>query len=157
MRDLIDYVLEHTERGECKCGKCCDRGTASDPANGPHTVDMVFFKVAAKNNPDRNVFVELTHQNRKVTGTMFDFDPLDGAQIGAWIGDQGLAMLYMALGVSLGVFRLFSPETMLGMTGDQALELAGISYLSVQVANAGRIPSEQLMPPDGKHGQTQGV
>ena len=45
MESLIDYVLKHTERGECNCGQCLDRGDKPDPVG--HTVDLGFFKVAA--------------------------------------------------------------------------------------------------------------
>ena len=129
--NLIEYVIAHTERGECKCGKCCDRGDAPEPVG--HTVDMVFFKVAAKDSPNKKTFIELTKEHK---GEWGEVNPLDGAEhnymeLGRWIGDHGLAMQYMALGVSLGVFTLLSPA-MLKLDGPTALRMAGMGMLSIQ-------------------------
>jgi hypothetical protein len=132
MSTLAKYVHDHTERGECKCGKCADVGNSSDP-NG-HTIDMVFFKVAAKDNPSLEKFKRLTEEAKH--GAFADVDPFDGhehnyMELGAWIGDQGLGMLYMALGVSLGAFTLLSPA-LLGFSGPEALQFAGMGMLSIQ-------------------------
>lgn len=131
MKNLVDYVIHNTERGECHCGKCVDVGSAPDPQG--HTVDMVFFKVAKKNGATPEDFRKATAEHR---GEFAEVDPFDGKEhsyleLGGWIGDQGLAMQYMALGVSLGVFKLLSPA-MLGMTGNEALQLAGMGLLSIQ-------------------------
>ena len=61
--------------------------------------------------------MELTQKHR---GEFGDCDPMDGGEhnymeLGGWIGDQGIAMQYMGLGVLLGVFNLLSPA-MLGLT-----------------------------------------
>jgi len=132
MNDLAKYVYAHTERGECKCGKCLDAGDSPDPTG--HTIDMVFFKVAAKDEPNLDGFKRLSAEAKH--GDFGDIDPLDGAEhnymeLGAWIGDQGLAMLYMALGVSLGAFNLLSPA-MLGLSGPEAMQFAGMGMLSIQ-------------------------
>ncbi len=129
--NLVDYVLAHTERGDCKCGKCCDTTGRPDPQG--HTVDMVFFKVAVKDSPTKEEFVRLTREHK---GSLGDVDTLDGKEhnymeLGGWIGDQGIAMMYMALGVALGAFDLLSPA-ILGITGEQAREMAGIGYLAIQ-------------------------
>lgn len=132
MNDLAKYVSDHTERGECKCGKCIDVGDRPDPTG--HTVDMVFFKVAFKDEPTLEEFKRLTAESKH--GDYAEVDPLDGKEhnyieLGAWIGDQGLAMLYMALGVHLGAFELFSPA-LLGLSGPKALPFAGVGMLSIQ-------------------------
>lgn len=129
--NIIEYVVKHTERGECQCGKCIDSLGNHQPEG--HTVDMVFFKVAAKDAPEVREFVRLTRDHK---GAFTDIDPLDGKEhnymeLGGWIGDQGLAMLYMALGVRLEVFSLLSPA-LLGLTGDMAMQVAGVGLLSVQ-------------------------
>jgi hypothetical protein len=66
-------------------------------------------------------------------------DPLDGEEhnyleLGGWIGDQGLALQYMGLGVLLGVFKLLSPRTMLGdlITEEMGREMVGTGMLSIQ-------------------------
>ena len=132
MNELAKYVYDHTERGECRCGKCADVGNSPDPTG--HTIDMVFFKAAAKGNPTLDEFKRLTSESKD--GDFASVDPFDGKEhnymeLGAWIGDQGLAMLYMALGVSLGAFKLFSPA-MLGLDGTMALQIAGMGMLSIQ-------------------------
>jgi hypothetical protein len=131
MQSLIDYVLAHTERGECKCGKCFDAIGKPDPQG--HTVDMVFFKVAAKDAPSKETFVHLTNEHK---GDFCEVDPFDGhehnyMELGAWIGDQGIAMQYMGLGVALGVFSLLSPA-MLKLEGPLAMRMAQNGMLAVQ-------------------------
>ena len=55
-------------------------------------------------------------------------------ELGGWIGDQGIAMQYMGLGVLLGVFNLLSPA-MLGLTPDDPMfkQMLGMGMLSIQV------------------------
>lgn len=133
MSGLIDYVLAHTERGECKCGKCLD---AREGPNAPavHTVDMVFFTVALVGEPNAATFAELTKQH---PGEFCSVDPFDGKdhsylELGAWIGDQGLAMQYMSLGVMLGSFRLLGPSIMGIESGDpKAMQIASMGFLSI--------------------------
>lgn len=133
MSNLIQFVIANTERGECKCGKCIDAGSSPDPQG--HTVDMVFFKVAKKNGASVDEFTRFTAEHK---GHFGEVNPLDGKEhnymeLGGWIGDQGLAMQYMALGVLLGKFTLLSPA-MLGMSGPDALQLASMGLLSIQSA-----------------------
>lgn len=133
MSSLVDYTLSHTVRGECNCGKCIDRGDKSDPDG--HTVDIGFFKVAAKDNPDKETFLRLTKEHH---GEFGECDPMDGGEhnymeLGGWIGDQGIAMQYMGLGVLLGTFKLLSPA-MLGLTSDDPMfkQMLGMGMLSIQ-------------------------
>lgn len=111
---IAKYVADHTERGECKCGRCIDVGSAPDPS-GPHTVDMIMFKVAAKGEPSADEFRRLTREHQ---GYYAQLNVFDGAEhgyieLGGWIGDQGMALRYMALGAALGVFDLLTPRTIL--------------------------------------------
>lgn len=135
MKQLIDYVLSHTERGECKCGKCVDVGNKPDPAG--HTVDMIFFKVALKNNPNKEEFERLTKDN--VGGEFTNVDVFDGQEhnyieLGAWIGDQGLAFQFMAMGTLLGVFDLLTPVTVMGLPSSSPItqHLAGSGLVVVR-------------------------
>lgn len=111
---LRNYVLAHMERGECKCGRCIDRGDRPDPTG--HTVDMMFFVASPKDQPDAD---ELRRLIREHKGEFCEVNLFDGVDhsfmgLGGWIGDQGLALLFMALGSQLGLFRLLTPRTMLG-------------------------------------------
>lgn len=130
---IQEFVMNHTIRGECKCGQCVDVGTKPDPTG--HTVDMVFFKVAPVGEPSAEEFEAITKNTR---GEFTSCDPLDGKhhnyiELGGWIGDQGLAMMYMGLGTALGVFELLSPVTMLHIASDDPLakQIAGSGLLSV--------------------------
>ena len=136
MSDLAEYVRAHTDRGECDCGKCLDRGAYPGPTG--HVADVVFFTVAAVGNPDAETFRRLTAEH---PGDYGPVDPFDGAEhnfleLGAWIGNQGLAMQYMALGALLGVFRLLTPDTVLGLQpGDpMRMEIASAGFVAVQAA-----------------------
>lgn len=144
---LGDFVLAHTDRGECKCGKCIDVGFKPDPS-GPHTVNMIFFKVAGRLIEDqetmKTTFRSLTTAHK---GAYEEVNPFDGKEhgyleLGAWIGDQGIAMQYMALGVLLGQFQLLSPLTVLHLAKDDPLvvQLAGAGYLMVRVKENNECP-----------------
>lgn len=137
---LSQFITAHTTRGECQCGRCIDRGTKPEPAG--HTADLVFFKVAASGNPDKSEFIRLAKEHR---GEFCDCDPFDGKEhgymeLGGWIGDQGLAMLFMGLGSLLGVFTLITPRMLLG----DKPEMKG---LVMQMAESGMLTVAALAAP----------
>lgn len=132
MTPLVEYVLEHTERGECKCGACIDVGSKPEPTG--HTADLIFFKVVAANKPDKDEFIRLTKEH---VGDYGQPDLFDGAEhgymeLGGWIGDQGLAMQFMGLGFILGVFQLLTPNILGNMISpEQKMQMAGNGMLTV--------------------------
>ena len=76
------------------------------------TVNMEFFKVASKATPDAEEFIKLSGE---CEGEFAEVNPFDGSEhgyieLGAWIGSQELALLYMGLGVKLGLFQLLTPR-----------------------------------------------
>ena len=109
MSALADFVLLHTERGACTCGKCFDAPPNPQELQPTgHTADVGFFKVALVGEPDVLTFKKLIHEH---VGEFCDLNPLDGRAVnyitvGAWIGDQGLAMQFMGLGALLGLWTL---------------------------------------------------
>lgn len=128
---IADYVLSHTERGECRCGKCVDRGDAPDPPG--HTADVFFFPVASSGDPSADTFRALTASHG---GEFASVDPFDGKEhsyieLGGWIGDQGLALRYMGLGALLGVFQLLTPK-MLPISAELQQQMAGMGMVSIQ-------------------------
>lgn len=134
--ELGEYVLSHTERGECQCGSCIDTAyNANQPKPENHTIDMCFFTLAATNEPDAEEFKELTAAHQ---GEFCECNPLDGKEhsyleLGGWIGDQGLALQYMGLGAALGVFTLLTPKTVIKGIGDElAMQMAGMGFVTVQ-------------------------
>jgi hypothetical protein len=129
--ELIKFVTTHTQRGECQCGKCIDKGNAPDPTG--HVADLCFFKVAAVNNPDAQELFNLV-----IFGPLAGI--LDGQEhgymeIGGMIGSQDLALQLMGLGTILGLWNLYTPKSMLGdfITDDQAMDMAGNGLVSIQV------------------------
>lgn len=144
MSDLADYVVMHTVRGECQCGLCIDRGDKPEPTG--HTVDMIFFKVASAGESTSREFKRLTALHR---GEFNDVDPFDRnthsyIELGGWIGDQGLAMQYMALGVLLGVFELHTPDTLLHCKiSDDTVRTQMAAYGALGVTAVQEPPSEE--------------
>lgn len=130
---LADYILEHTLRGECRCGKCADRGSAPDPPG--HTADLIFFPVALKGNPTAKHFRDLTLNARYQDVKVFDGQDHSYIQLGGWLGDQGLALRYMGLGTLLNVFELLTPLTVFPgepkLDRGLVLQMAGNGYVSV--------------------------
>ena len=127
---LPSYVLNHTERGECSCGSCFDRGNNPDPTG--HVADTTFFKVAAKDSPCKGTFLDLCKSHR---GEFNEVNPLDGQEhsfieLGWWLGDRGIALRFMGLGALLGVFKLLTPETLIPMMP---------SDLKMQMAQSGLV------------------
>lgn len=131
IQELASYVLQHTRRGDCLCGSCCDAQDGSQPTG--HTADLVFFRVVSENSPSREEFERLTRENG--AGVFSSVDPLDGKEhsyleLGAWLGDQSIAMQYMGLGSLLGSFKLLTPKT-LKLPDDLAMQMAQRGFLSV--------------------------
>jgi hypothetical protein len=103
---------------------------------------MIFFKVGwSPETPDgrgltAEMFKKATIDYHNHHGNLV-VNPFDGGEhnyleIGAWIGDQGLGLQFMALGVLLGVFELLTPITVLGVTGEVAMMLAGSGLVMIQ-------------------------
>jgi len=122
---LRDFVVRHTERGECKCGKCYDRRVRPEPQG--HTADLTFFKVCAKSSPNPDDMREVVRNHQPVFTDAVD--PLDGEEhnyieLGAWAGDQETALRMMGLGSILGLWKLLTPNTILGDLVDEDMKMA---------------------------------
>jgi len=136
MDELIAAITRSTTRGECQCGQCFDKGAAADPIG--HVADLVFFKVGLSRTPmKRERFDQISREAK--AGAFATVDVFDGAEhgyieLGGWIGDQGLALRYMGLGVLLGAFELLTPLTVMGLTADHPLtmQMAGAGMVTVR-------------------------
>jgi hypothetical protein len=122
MKELHRFILAHAVR---------DQGGA--------VADMIFFKVGMVGNPTPEEFRSLTKEFR---GESIQCNPLDGnehnyIELGQWLGDQGMALMYMGLGSILGIFQLLTPKTMLGNAVDDAtaMKMAGVGYVAIQRAS----------------------
>lgn len=134
MSNLAEYVFTHTNRNACRCGQCVVSG--EDRPMSEHTVDMCFFDVCAKDNPDAE---ELKHLIAAHQGVFQDVNVFDGEEhnyieLGGWLGDQGLALQFMGLGAILGLWQLLTPITVAGFPKGHPLvnELAKAGLLTIK-------------------------
>lgn len=77
MSDLVTYVREHSDRNACTCGKYVVSGP-DHPMVG-HTVDMFFFDVCAKNEPNADTLRKLIAEHK---GEFNEVNPFDGQEHG---------------------------------------------------------------------------
>jgi len=127
---LCDYVLTHTKRGACTCGKCFD-APENPKQNQPdgHTVNLTFFKIAAESaNKDEFLFLVQKEHPEWLDGEEHSY-----FQIGADMGDQGIALMTIGLGHLLGVWKALSPDTLMpSLPEDLKLQMAGAGMVSLQ-------------------------
>ena len=98
--------------------------------------DVIFFSVKLKDQPSAGALRELIAAHR---GEFTDIDLFDGREhnflsIGAWAGDQRLALTLMGMGELLGLWKLLTPRSVLGATIPDELvrQMAGVGYVSIQ-------------------------
>ncbi len=125
--NLYEYVANNAIRGACTCGKCLDAPEDPDKHQpGGHTIDMAFFKVARTEDADAKTFQALveTEFPHWLDGSEYGYQ-----KVGAEMGDQGIAIMTIALGDLLGVWRAITPER-IGVPPDLALKMAGMGMLA---------------------------
>lgn len=133
IKDVADYVIAHSERGTCRCGRCADHpGIDKQPAG--HTADVVFFNVCAVEEPDANTFRLIIEGAKQ--GEFNDLDPWDGKEhgymeVGGWIGDQGLALQFIGLGSLLSLWPLMTPKMLPGLPDDLVMQMAGMGMVTI--------------------------
>ncbi len=133
MKELREFVMAHAERGTCRCGKCIDHPGEDKQPEG-HTADMVFFEVSTKDNPDADEMRRLIAESKQ--GDFCELDPFDGKEhsymeVGGWIGDQGLALMFMGLGHVLGLWPLMTPKMLPGLPDDLVQMMAGQGMVTI--------------------------
>lgn len=129
---LTEYVRTFSSRGACTCGKCCDAGPEKQQPDG-HTADVYFFEVAALPEADAATLRQLIGEHK---GVHNECDPLDRCEhsyieLGGWLGDQGLALMFMGLGTLLGLWRMLTPKMLPGLDKDTMDRMAGAGMLSI--------------------------
>jgi hypothetical protein len=100
---LAEFVDFHT--------LVCLPGVAPSPLHP--WVDIPHFVVSVRGQPDVHIFEKLT---RKWPSQWEEVSPLDGhnyhyEHLGGWLGDENLALRFMALGLYLGVFVVVQVPT----------------------------------------------
>jgi hypothetical protein len=129
---LADYVLAHTKRGACTCGKCFDApyNPEEKQPNG-HTVNLTFFKVVAVGG-SKDEFLSLVQQEYP---KWLDGKEHGYLEIGGDMGDQGIALMTIGLGDLLGVWKALTPDTITPfLPEDLKLNMAGQGLVSLQYA-----------------------
>ena len=127
MQELINYIKNHTERTKSidantvKEGKSAvvytlDSVTTEKITNKPVS-DVHFFKVATINSPSKNEFTDLIIKHypnlkRLESGPSY-------IEIGAELGSQEIALLFLALGELLGIWSVIIPAK-LGLPPEMA-------------------------------------
>jgi hypothetical protein len=120
MEPLLDYIEDHTERGACRCFACTGKvyATLAPPL---HSVDVYFFWVRVRGNPDADTLRELLrlhypHPVRLEGGPTY-------IEMGTALGLQELALRLIALGKLVGLWDVITPAAF-GYEGAPAQELA---------------------------------
>lgn len=128
---LVNYITSHVERGACQCVKCAEALDAPKQYQPTgHTIDLTFFKVAARNNP---TLEELRDRVEDTLPSLLDGKEHSYILIGGEIGDQGLALELIALGGIVGLWKVLSPETLLPFMDDATkLHMAGTGMIALQ-------------------------
>ena len=121
---LNDYIVASTERGECQCGRCADKGP--DRLAPAHSVNVHFFWVSLKGQPhvqDLKSLLEAEYPNldRLHQGLSY-------IEIGGELGSQDLALRLIGLGGLLRLWSVVTPATLLA-EGQAADELAGAGFV----------------------------
>lgn len=124
---LYEYVQRNAIRGDCTCGMCADASADPKQPDG-HTIDMTFFKVAKSENANPNTFLDLVQEEFP---SWLDGEEHSYIHMGAEIGDQGIAIMAIALGHLLGIWKAFTPA-MLGFPKELQTMMAGQGLLSMK-------------------------
>ena len=132
MQELIDYIINHTERTQsldANTVKGCENAIiftldsvkTKEITNKPIS-DVHFFKVAIKGDPIKEKFIELINEH---------YPNLESLRAGpsytvtgAELGSQEIGLLFMGLGELLKVWKIITPAT-LGLPA----EFAGRGYV----------------------------
>lgn len=128
--NLADYVLAHTIRGACTCGKCFDAPDHPEKKQPDgHTVNLTFFKVASKGG-DKEEFLALV---QKEHSGWLDGKEHNYLQVGGDMGDQGIALMTIGLGHLLCAWKALTPDILMPfLPEDLKQKMAGQGMVSLQ-------------------------
>lgn len=129
---LVEYVVKHSIRGACKCGRCADACK-----DGPKhqfcglTIDLTLFTIGMQDNPDPLEFLKLVTEEQP---HWLDGNEHNYLECGADVGDQGIALAAMGLGHLLDVWKCLCPETMMPMLDAETKQMmAGNGMIALKV------------------------
>jgi len=140
MDKLARFIEENTLRGACQCRKCVDAIEHPEEEQPDHGVNLTFFRVAA---------TDLTRGDELRVLVQEEYpDLLDGREhnymeIGATIGDQGLALMLIGLGHVLGIWKALTPDTIMPFLPDDVKQqMAGNGMVALKYTR----PVVEVMP-----------
>ena len=135
--NLSEYIREHSQRGQCECGRCIDKDSMPVLEAGEHTVNNGFFQVSLQNEPTKDAFLKVLQNHKGVFGEadIFDGEEHNFMELGGWVGDQGIALQMMAMGALLGVWDLMTPASILGamLSEDMKQRMAAGGMVTIKV------------------------
>ena len=145
--NLSDYVLSHVEQGACMCGRCgavdpekrqpqadtVEEKVANELAGeNLHTMNLTFFEVKAVNGPKKDEFLALV---KAEFPQWLDGKEHGYMEVGADVGDQGLALMTIGLGGLVKAWKVLSPETVMPfLPAEMKMEMAGRGLVCLQVS-----------------------
>lgn len=128
---LYEYTADNVIRGACQCGKCFD--APNSPENkqpSGHTADLVFFKVAKKESASGKEFRAMVKEEFP---HWLDSKEHSYIEMGADMGDQGIALMTMGLGKLLNVWDLLTPESVMPfLPDDLKMQMAGQGMVTIK-------------------------
>lgn len=117
--DLYDYLHENATRVPSEDGEA----------------DVIFFGVNKGPQASAEGLREAiaAHKSEYCQCDPFDGEEHSYIELGAWLGDQGLALTLIGLGAILELWRLLTPRTILGddIEPQQAMQMAGQGYVAL--------------------------
>lgn len=106
--------------------------TSASPVDG--YADVAFFSVGATAEVTAEQLREMLNKHVLPVGlNLFDGQEHGYIEIGATIGDQGMALRLMGLGSLLGLWQLLTPLSVLGVDNrsDQGQAIAGMGMMTI--------------------------
>ena len=134
--NLNNYVAKNARRGACQCGKCFD-APLNPEKHQPvgHTVDLLFFKVAKNGDAKKEEFEKIA---KAEFSHWFDGKEHSYLEMGADMGDQGIALMTMGLGKLLNIWELLTPESLMPFLPQELkMQMAGQGLISIQFKQGG--------------------
>jgi hypothetical protein len=101
---------------------------------GLELVDVHFMVVGVDKEKAKQVKPELVEILKTYPDQPRFMQGLSYIEVGGEIGDQGMALRLFALGKSLGLWDIITPES-LGVTGQEAHSLAGMGFVMLDDVN----------------------
>lgn len=124
MNELREFIKKHCQQ----------------VALGSGDVDIEFFGVKVVDEPSAESLKSLVASNNAgefgSEVDLFDGQEHNYINLGGWIGDQGYALMLMALGSHLKVWELLTPEKLMPFL-DEAMkkQMAGMGMISIVSKN----------------------